>query len=169
MAFLKSGDPIVVDSHVLANAAKQERDGVAGAELAIINELVRRCPRICLSPKQVAQDGAKGELVSALRQRGFRFPMQSTLIDRLDADGKVDRLARSAVAPLSNAASAALRGGGHGNLSDDEHLFEVAIAKRTVIVTQDESMLARAGDLARHTGVEVLHPGSVLERLTEDR
>ena len=30
MAFLKSGEPVVVDSHVLAEAARQERDGGAG-------------------------------------------------------------------------------------------------------------------------------------------
>ena len=82
---------------------------------------------------------------------------------------KLSRLSKSAAIPLTELARAALRGsGGHGDVSDDGHLFEVALAKRTIIVTQDQSLLSRAGDLSREIAVEILRPGSALERFTHE-
>jgi len=170
MAFLKRDDPVVVDTHVLAEAARQERDSDTCLELVFVEALIQRCPRVVLSPDQVDRGGGRGELAVALRRRGFRFPEQSTLINKLDADGKLIRLPRSALGNLSAPAQAAFRGdGGHDNVTDDKHLYVTAIARQTVVVTRDEHLLRRATELAKHTGTETLDPAAVLERWSSEQ
>ena len=173
MAFLKSGEPVVVDSHVLAEAARQERDGEVGSELAFVNALIERCPRVVLSPRQRSSDQTRGELVSALHKRGFRFPELSGLIARLGAgerrEAKLKRLSRSEVPEFPEQTRVAFLGaGGHDDVSDDVHLYEAAVAKGTVVVTLDGHLLDRAGDLLKQTGVQTLAPSAVLELWAEE-
>ena len=163
MAFLKSGEPVVVDSHVLAEAARQERDGELGPQLEFVNALIARCPRVVLSPVQESSDQARGELVHALRRRGFRFPELSALIARL-GDAKLTRLRQSEVTEFPERARVTFRGGGgHEDVTDDLHLYEAAVAKGTVVVTLDDHLLSRAADLLKETGVRTLEPSAVLE------
>ena len=163
MEFLKSGEPVVVDTHVLAEAARQDRDGEEGLQLEFVDALIARCPRVVLSPKQLSGDQLRGELISKLKRCGFRFVQQSDLIARLGAgeggEPKLKRLNQSEARDLPAPVRAAFRGaGGHDNVSDDVHLYETAIAKGTVVVTLDKYLLKRAGDLEKQTGVRTLTP-----------
>ena len=165
MAFLKSGEPVVVDTHVLAEAARQDRDGQPGEEREFLRALVDRCPRVVLSADQRSRDDRRGELVASLRRKGFRFPSESSLIDHLAAQGKLSTLPRSGTKALSAQVIAGFRGrGGHDDVTDDIHLYEAAQARRTIVVTKDPHLLERAADFAALTGVETVDPTTALAR-----
>lgn len=165
MAFPKRGDAIVVDTHVIVKAVQQERSGELGPEHEFIENLIARCPRIVLTVKQVNRDpegATKGELVTRLRKEcGLRM-FESDLILRLDKEKKLSRASSSTVAAFPDAMRKRFHGAGHEGVTDDIHLYETAKAKAAIVVSQDESLLSRAGDLARDTSVVVMHPSDVL-------
>lgn len=105
----------------------------------------------------------KGELIARLRIAGFRFIAQSTLILRLDQKYKLKHVPQDELSPFTERISRTFRGPGHKDVSDDEHLYVAASTKKTVVVTQDENLLARASELEAHTKVKTLTPSEILE------
>jgi hypothetical protein len=165
MAFLKRDEPVVVDTHVIVRAAKQIRDDADGVEAKFMKTLLDRCPRIWISRTQWDAERNRGEIAERLRVAGFRPWYLSSLILRLDSKKKIVHLRSSADQPLASDVHSTFRGrGGHDDVTDDEHLYSVASSQKTVVVTGDQNLLRRAGDLEKATGVVTLSPQDAVTR-----
>jgi hypothetical protein len=153
---LKTGDRIVVDTHVYKWAAihelKESRGHKAWAAMQFILDL---CPIVHIDPRQ------KNEIVTMFgRYVGCRLE-QTAFFPRLDHAGKARKvvLSKSTSKPLDARTKKFLQA---IESSSDHHLFETARALDRVLITDDGRLLDNRVKLEQFTGVTVLGYDDIL-------
>lgn len=115
------------------------------------------CAHLVLSRRQAR------EAAPQFRKAGFPLAFQGVSFFAELEDPKLNKLKKdvpdSAIREFSPAQHRTFRKArGHGNVRDDIHLYEAAAMTGKVVVTSDENLKDRAGDILDATGVTTLAP-----------
>lgn len=155
-ASLKPKQQVVIDTHVLREAAAQPRAGVAGLERELVERVLEICARLVISRLQ------QKELRPQVGDFGRSF-LLVPLFGQLEERGKLIRPSASQLTPLTKKQRRLLRGRGHADITDDEHLIQAARAHGGVLITCDEHIRGQSGTLSSKLDVHVFHPADVLD------
>ena len=165
--FLKNNLRVVVDTHLLANAAqasleKHPHDASAAESLRLFEEILHVCSRVVLAVPQ--QREAWGNAPAQLRGAGHRLQIgASPVLAALEGKGKLLRPAASVIPKLSQQDQKPLRGKGHKRkITDDVHLYETAAQYDRIVITQDPAQHYSAGRMLRRLGVRVVNVQTAL-------
>lgn len=169
--FLKPGLRVVIDTHVLVEAVKQEKAEHREAELRLLEQIFSVCSVLIVAPRN------EGEVFSQLSRRGLTagprrgfLPLTSPLFGELEAKKKLTRPATSKMRPLDQTVvKKVFAGRGHANISDDVHLFEAAAAHDRIVVTRDENVLAQRASILDELGIETVSPEELLDTDEDSR
>lgn len=147
----------MIDTHVLADACRQHRDGVDETELRLVTRVIEVCCRIVVGPRQ------RNELENGFRKNGFRSLRTSALFQSIDEKRKFKWAKSSAVKPFGDEVRKVFRGKGHGNVPDDMHLYETAATFDRVVLTCDANLLEGRDRIQRETRVVTMSPDEAFE------
>jgi hypothetical protein len=138
---------VVVDTHILADAARAEKKEEQNDAQRLIQDIIRKCPRLVFSEPQ------RDEAFPFFRKAGFLFPQQTTkFLGDLEKSQKLVRLERYRMRELTSMAEEILV----GHMKDDRHLYMAATQYDKVVITQDPHLLANRETLKGATGVSTL-------------
>ena len=147
---LRKGTGVVVDTHLLVEAAVRRRAAEGNRDEDIIDRIENVCAHLVLSARQ------RREAAPHFSTKGFRFPSQQVAyFAELEKLGKLRTVNKSAMRALSDKERKPFR---KGSVRDDPHLYEAALNAGRMVVTRDVELIKRAGDIFAATGVETIDP-----------
>jgi hypothetical protein len=136
-----------VDTHILEDAAKAEREEKRNDALRLIDKIITLCPKLIFSEPQ------RDEAQPFIRRAGFRFPQQTTKFFRkLERGQKLRKLEKYKMKDLTSEAKEVLV----GPMADDRHLYRAAVKYDKVVITQDPDLLTTRDAIKKATGVNTL-------------
>lgn len=124
----------------------------------VFDHVVNTCAHVVLAPRQTKEVGPH-----ILRAAGIRFPQQEVPLFRELEDRDKLKMVRhqSKIRQFSSKVAKVFRRRGHADVTDDMHLYEVAASVGAVVITSDENLLKRSGDLKKQTGVTTCSPADL--------
>ncbi|MBI5479499.1 MAG: hypothetical protein HY906_11615 [Deltaproteobacteria bacterium] len=156
---LKSGSRLVIDTHLLVRAARQEQRDEDGPERRLIAGVIGVCARVVFSPDQARESRPH------LRAAGLPPMPQIRLFQRLEEADKLRNVNASRMEATAKTLDAdVLRRLFTGNLDDDPHLYLAAAAHDRIVITEDAGLLRARKQIHAKTGVLTL---SLSEALAE--